>query len=288
MMSHTKKVMLLALAALAGAQAGAQSGPPQSQAIPGRPTAQSAPELPMLQMPAVPASAQKQQPQPEARLPAPTMSFKDARFIELDTNRDGRIDPEEFLAEKKRAWNKYSNGATMGINDCAQSSLDSMANAGASGAKPEWIRGVQRSCARLDKKNDGALSWEEFAGPTWSFFKLLDVNHDGFLSPQELADQGLSALRSVPKPPPMTERQQQIVAQDLQRVKTQHRVPRTLAQAQAEAEASASKSGNPSARLTPSANAAAPAQPGLAAQPVKSPEQQRSEGVADRIMNWLR
>lgn len=214
----------------------------------------------------------------QQELSEPTALVGDARFAALDANHDGRIDSEEYLAEKKREWARYSNGSSMPIASCAQAALDKMAAGGAASPAPEWVKSVQGGCSKLDKKRDGALTWEEFAGSSWSFFKLLDANHDGYLSPQELADQGLAALRSLPKPPPMTARQQEIVARDLQRVRTMHRAPRTVEQVQTELRVPAG----------PRVATAPLAQPGAPAQPAATPEAERAQGIAERVSNWLK
>lgn len=206
-------------------------------------------------------------------------SFWASDFSKLDGNKDGRVDAEEFLAEKKKEWAKYANAAgLMPLDSCLRSSMDRMAAAGASEFNPAWIKQAQGACSKLDRKKDGALTWEEFAGPRWAYFKLLDVNHHGYLSAQEFADGGVAALRLAPKPAPMTASQQARVDRDLQRVRTQHRAPRTAEQVRAGAATS-----DPARGAGPELQYSAPAALGAAAA-----DEQRSQGVGERIMNWLR
>lgn len=233
-----------------------------------------------------------------ARAQAPSAPVADSVWVSpferLDANHDGRIDAEEYLAEKKREWARRSNGTTMGIGSCAQAGLDRMAAAGATEVSPTWAKQAQDSCAKMDKRHDGSLTWEEFAGPTWAYFKLLDADHDGYLSPREFADQGVSALRSSPKPPPMTERQRAVVERDLQRVRTMHRAPRTVEQVKAEIERPSQAPGPGPARVRPRTpgtvpvTAPAPAPRPEAAAASAAPETQRERSVRENIMNWLR
>lgn len=201
-------------------------------------------------------------------------SFTDAEFARLDANRDGRIDAEEFMAERRVAWTKYSNGTAMTLQACAQWMQEPAAAEGVAPA-PEWGRQTQAGCSRLAKKGGPTIGWEEFAGPAWSFFKLLDANRDGFLSREEFADQGLSALRSSPKPLPMSERQRQVVERDLARAKTLRRQPRTLAQIQALNEAPLGAGAAPGPASAPQGGAPAQGQASPAA-------------PADRLSGWLR
>lgn len=96
----------------------------------------------------------------------------DKLFARLDTNKDGKISPEEFAAFRKK---------------------DAEADAKATKAGK---RG-QKLFAKFDADNDGALSRTEADALLAWRFKRMDANNDGVLSLEELQAKGGKAKVGV-------------------------------------------------------------------------------------------
>lgn len=196
------------------------------------------------------------------------------QFSKYDMDRDGRVDSAEFLASHRSSWSKYSNGMVMTIQACVQAELEKVLADG--GQIDQTVQAMLLpGCERLDKNRDGTLSWEEYAGPQWTFFKLLDVNRDGFLTLAEYANQGVLGMRQAllaPKPTPSEALQAQMKL-DLAQSKTGRKVTRSAAEVAAGL----------------SAPFVVPA-PSTAAQraPAPSVPVTQDDSISNRISNWLR
>jgi Ca2+-binding EF-hand superfamily protein len=85
----------------------------------------------------------------------------DKMFERLDTNKDGKISPEEFAAFRE-------------------------SNAKADAKATKAGKRGQRMFARFDKDKDGSLSRAEAADVLAMRFKRMDANNDGILTIEEL------------------------------------------------------------------------------------------------------
>lgn len=183
------------------------------------------------------AAAQSQTPAPKlAPNPAGEAAVL-APFTAMDTNRDGKLSSEEMLASRRSVWSARAGSAvSMSLAACAEGMFDdAMRSAGGAAAVTAQVAKDLRAmmlqeCTRLDKNGDGQLSWEEFAGPMWSAFKMMDLDGDGFVSLSEYADQGFTAMRRAPQPNPSPELKASL-DQTIQRV--QAAKAQSLAQGQA-------------------------------------------------------
>lgn len=96
----------------------------------------------------------------------------DKMFERLDTNKDGKISPEEFAA--------FREG-----NAKADAKVEKAGKRG------------QRMFARFDKDKDGALSRAEASDVLAWRFKRMDANNDGILTIEELQAKGRKAKVGV-------------------------------------------------------------------------------------------
>ena len=214
-------------------------------------------------------------------------------FKHLDSNADGRISPDEFLAKKQASWSRYAQNDAMSMQSCIQSEANGALDA-AEGQKASesMVNRWHGYCESLDKKKDGKITWLEYAGTSWKYFKLLDANKDGFLDPAEFSDQGISALKRAPKPHVPNAALQARMRADLAKANAKVKAPRTQAEIMSALQTGQKTTSNEATdRLTQQRLAAAQGQtppklhaaPQSATQPV--PE---SVGIAERIQNWLR
>lgn len=132
---------------------------------------------------ALSASAQEQNP---GRTQIPPDQYKQKRLADLDANKDGAVNADEYLASKRSQWSSLAKGDKMTVTDCSKSYGDGKTEAKSASGR-SWADRSKQSCAKLDKNGDGQLTWEEFGSAQWGRFKNLDKNGDGQLDPKELA-----------------------------------------------------------------------------------------------------
>lgn len=96
----------------------------------------------------------------------------DKMFDRLDTNKDGKISPEEFAAFRE-------------------------SNAKADAKATKAGKRGKRMFARFDKNKDGSLSRAEAGDVLAMRFKRMDANNDGILTIEELQAKGGKAKVGV-------------------------------------------------------------------------------------------
>ena len=134
----------------------------------------------------------------------------DARFAQIDKNKDGSLSRAEIDAAHAQfvGLTKAVVGteirqefAATDANKDGQASLAEMTAA----TPPEGRAGVPKALARLDTNKDGTLSLAEFAaalpppsiGSAADFLKRFDGNKDGAVSRAEYSSPGLAAFDQV-------------------------------------------------------------------------------------------
>lgn len=119
----------------------------------------------------------------------------DAEFAAMDTNRDGKVSPDEHAAGAKRMFD------IMDANHDGKVTADEMsaAHRSVTGTKPmAGEMSASEKIQKLDTDGDGVLTAAEHATGAASMFQKMDTDHDGSLSKAELAAGQAMKMRSHP------------------------------------------------------------------------------------------
>lgn len=210
----------------------------------------------------------------EAQISTPgAREASQASFSALDANQDGKLTAEEMLAPRRAMWARGAGGASMTLQDCLRVHNELLSQGGG-GAEAQLSESFAGECKRMDKNNDGVLSWEEFAGSAWLTFKLMDSDGDGVVTLDEFAGQGLQALRRLPPPPQLSPG-----------VKAE--LDAAIAKAQAGRAASPGSAGAP-ALPAPQAPGVASAAQGQAQPQSGGAPARGADSVYERVQGWFR
>jgi Ca2+-binding EF-hand superfamily protein len=116
----------------------------------------------------------------------------DARFAEMDTNKDGVLSREEIVAAQTRSLQQAAavqqqrleaEFKRLDTNNDGQLSIEEF-KAAAPPVRPAQT--VEQMLAQLDTNKDGRISAQEFRAAPLANFDRLDTNNDGVVSAQEL------------------------------------------------------------------------------------------------------
>jgi len=119
-----------------------------------------------------------------------------AHAKELDANGDGVVTREEMTAEVERTFAGYDRNG--------DGKLTADEYSGPGGVRSAMGGFVKQHAKELDANGDGVITREELLNTALRMFDKADANHDGRLTPDELAMPGgePSAKPDGGQPPP--------------------------------------------------------------------------------------
>jgi len=116
----------------------------------------------------------------------------DARFNTVDANHDGVLTSAELDAQRQREMQQTKANMAKQLQD-AFKRLDTNKDGRltlqefmATATTIKTTETPEQLVARLDSNNDGKVSAEEFRGPEMAKFNKVDANHDGIVTPAEI------------------------------------------------------------------------------------------------------
>jgi Ca2+-binding EF-hand superfamily protein len=115
-------------------------------------------------------------------LPRAAFAEQEPSFESMDTNRDGKLSPDEHAAVAARMFQ------TMDANGDRKVTAAEMAAAYLKTTGTKMAQGASTAAEiikQIDSNHDGVLSADEHAALARSMFAAMDTNHDGYLSSVE-------------------------------------------------------------------------------------------------------
>ena len=117
-------------------------------------------------------------------------NFKQKKFDRIDTNHDGVITQDEYVAAAAALYNKID------VNGTGEITADQIASS------PRAVKREQRVAAhevkKMDTDGDGSVSRDEFVTAAKTRFSKLDKNGDGFIDADEMPAHHWAHQRAQP------------------------------------------------------------------------------------------
>jgi Ca2+-binding EF-hand superfamily protein len=101
----------------------------------------------------------------------------DEKFAMMDTNKDGRVSPDEFEVGAKQMFDKMDTNKDGKVTAAEMDAAHAGKAKGMSSAD---------KIKKVDTNGDGTLSADEHAAGAKKMFNRMDADHDGYLTKQEL------------------------------------------------------------------------------------------------------
>jgi TolA-binding protein len=140
------------------------------------------------------AAAAQNAPKPVSR--ADYVKIVNTRFSTMDTNHDGNISKDELAAQQQRDLAQARARIEQQLRD-AFKRLDT--NKDGALSLPEFLASTpaiktnetpDQVLRLLDSNHDGKVSPEELRAPELAKFNKVDANHDGIVTPEEMKAAG--------------------------------------------------------------------------------------------------
>ena len=131
----------------------------------------------------------------------------DQKFQAMDTNHDGQLSMDEFVAGHAKKFDKMDKNGDGKVTS-AEMQAAKEAKAQEHGGEPANAEGMTADkMSKLDTNGDGAISKQEFEAGARDRFRAMDTDHDGHLTKSELEaghakmQKGSSSTPSTPGSP---------------------------------------------------------------------------------------
>lgn len=116
----------------------------------------------------------------------------DEMMKKIDTNKDGMVSKDEWVAYQEKVFVMLDKDKTMVIDEkefmAPSSEMASFATGG-------YARGLQSKemMSKIDANKDGKVSHDEYIAYQVKVFEMMDVGHSGMVGPKEFLGKGLGA-----------------------------------------------------------------------------------------------
>jgi Ca2+-binding EF-hand superfamily protein len=109
-------------------------------------------------------------------------------FDQADTNHDGRVSRDEFLAARSARFDKLDRNHD---GDLTDADIPAFLQSNAS-----MMQKMHAMLASADTNHDGKVSREEFVQQGMQLFDMADTNHDGYVDKDEM-QQAAQKIKTV-------------------------------------------------------------------------------------------